>query len=208
MGFLAGRFENKVYKVYCAMALMTKAEFARTIGVTRQYFSKKEIKDRFAPAMITTPDGKNMIDSDLAKQIIKMTQDPARAHLRKRADAQVWPDEQDPEKKIELSGYEKSRAEREALKVEEARLNLLERKAETLSKTEALRAVASIGAAIREHLQGRNRRIAELASTMTNAREIKAMFDADDRAMLEMISHDFMRRVSTGADGDGQPTIN
>lgn len=196
------------------MPLMTKSEYAAYLGVSRAFISKKSTKEKLVSAEVVSDLGKTLIDSDLADKIFKITEDPARAPFRKRKDTKTEvvdiPDAgfSDEEDTGLLRGYEKSRAEREAIKVEHSKLDLLQRKGETVLRQDVVRAVSNAGAAIREHLQARNRRLAEQASTMRDAREIKAMLDADDRAMLEMISDDFLRRVSDSGSGGQPPTIN
>lgn len=189
------------------MPLMTKTEYAAHYGCNKAYLSKKDVKERLAAAMIRDDQGDLKIDSDKADEIFKLTQDPARAPFRK---SKSRPRAEHPEETGLLSGYETSRAKREYIKAEHAELDLLERKGQTLNRSDVVKAIMAAGAMIREHLAARNRRISEKAATMKNAREINSMLDADDRAMLEMISHDLNQRVSLNSDdiAGARPSIN
>lgn len=181
---------------------MTKVEYAAKKGWSKAYLSKKEIKDRIAPAMTMDEKGRSRIDSDIADKIFASTADPARAHLRKDAGQERQNTDSQPE--IMTAGYQASRAEREAVKAEEAKLDLLDRKGRTLDRKQVIEAHTASGVIIREHLIAAGRRIADKASTMTDARAIKSMFDEELRSAFLAAHHDFARRVP----GWEQPTRN
>lgn len=187
------------------MPIMSKAEYAALKGVSRAYLSKKEMKDRLAAAMVTDKSGKQKIDSDIADTLFKLTQDPARLHLSKLKDDEFSEDEN---KEIRLDGFQKSRAQREALRVEEAQLDLIERKGRLLDRGSVIEACSASGQIIREHLKAAGRRIAEKAATMKDAHAIKSMIDEEHRAALEAASYDFNRRIPNISANGGQPTIN
>lgn len=149
------------------------------------------------------------IDSDLADSILAKTLDTAKmrgkpAVVGPLIDTTDHSTKQSHKNTIQGESLDDIRKKQARVKLEEQKLNLAERKSQTVEKNRVIEACSAAGTAIREHLMSRNRRLAEQASTMNDAREIKAMLDADDRAMLQMISHDFMRRVST--DGEDAPT--
>jgi hypothetical protein len=195
--------EFRDFRVY-EMALMTKSAYAKHRVAqghqcSKQFLAKPAIVERLRPAMVADAEGRMLVDSDKADAIFAETRDPSKYLGRATAG----------EPKARLTrpdGYEAMRTRREQLKVQEAELDLAERKRQTIARSGVVAAGATAGQLIRGHLQARNRRIAELAATMTDAREIKQMLDADDRVMLETVSDDFMRRIQ-GA-GDEQPTVN
>lgn len=192
------------------MPLMKKTEYAALKGWSKSYLSKKDIKEKIAPAMTVDEQGRKRIDSDIADQIFAATADPAREHLRKDAQASETQagavDGNDKNPEPLLTGYQASRAEREAIKVEQDRLDLLERKGKTLDLDQVVEAHSASAVIIREHLSSAGRRIAEKASTMTDSRAIKSMFDEEMRSAFLAAHHDFTRRIPNW-DGD-KPTTN
>ncbi len=176
--------------------IVTKAEYARRKNWDRSYLSQAEALSKIAPALTTVsrPGKKDreMIIVDIADKIFAGNTDPSK--VRKITQEAAPAD----------GSFTSTKTEREKVRLESESLDLAERKGQTLPRAQTTAAVAAAGTQIREHLQARNRRIAEQASTMTDPREIKAMLDNDDRAMLEMISHDFLRRIQAITGGDGQ----
>lgn len=171
---------------------MTKKDYAAKKGWSKAYLSKKDIKDRIAPAMTVDEEGRSRIDSDVADRIFASTADPARSHLRK--DAAIAGEEQ-IKQDVPLSGYQASKADLAAIKAEDARLDLLERKARTLDKQQVVEAVTASGIIIQEQMAAAGRRIAEKAATMTDARAIKSMYDEELRSAFLAAHHDFARRI-------------
>lgn len=155
--------------------------------------------ERLRPAIVEV-DGKEKIDSEKADEILKMNRDTAR--YRGPGDSNSGDATPSP------GSMDDIRRQQALAKLAEQQLDLAQRKGETLPRAATMATVAAAATSIREHLQARNRRLAEQAATMTDAREIKAMLDKDDRAMLEMISHDFMQRISPGSEGDHEYTVN
>lgn len=189
------------------MPLMTKKEYAELKGWSKSYLSKKDTKARIEPAMTVDAQGRSRIDSDIADKIFAATADPAREHLRKDApDSDQVANGDAPKKEIELTGYQASRAEREAIKVEQEKLDLLERKGKTLDLKQVEEAHTASAVIIREHLSAAGRRISEKAATMTDSRAIKSMFDDEIRSAFLAAHHDFTRRIPNW-DGD-KPTTN
>ena len=187
---------------------MTKSDYAGLKDWNKSYLSKKSVKARIAPAMVG-----DLIDADIADEIFKTTTDTAKV---RKSQPKIQPPNDSvepgtappPTGAPEPGSMDHIRRQQAQAQLDKQLLDLAERKGQTLPRAETMAAVAAAGTALREHLQSRNRRLAEQASTMKDAREIKAMLDADDRAMLEMISHDFMRRVSGEEEGAGEPTVN
>lgn len=190
------------------MAAISKTEYAARIGVTKAYLSKRSVKDRLAPAMVLV-DGKLMIDADLADAIFAKTRDPSRYLGKKKPDrAPQRPSA--PSSAVEPDAdlapgesFEKTKQQRESVKLEQDRLNLAARKGQTLPKQDVERACLAAAQAIRHHLRARNRHIAEKAATMDEAREIKVMLDEDDRGMFEFLSHEFARKLTIDLGGGG-----
>jgi hypothetical protein len=181
------------------MALMTKSDYAKHRGCTKAYLSKPAIVDRLKLAMVADAQGRMLVDSEKADAIFAEARDPSK-YLGRQMPADSG------RRLVKADGYEATRTRREQLKVQEAELDLAERKRQTVARSGVVSAGAAAGQLIRGHLQARNRRLAELAATMTDARAIKQMLDDDDRTMLETVSDDFVRRIQ-GA-GDEQPTVN
>ena len=183
---------------------MTKKDYAARRGCSPAYLSKKETAARLAPAMVRGENGAWMIDSDIADKIFKDTADPARkigkaGGAKTAAGGSAAP---------EAGTYENVRTESALVKLEHERLDLAARKGQTVPRHSVYEAAAGAGQAIREYLRGRNQRIAEQASTMTDARQIRAMLEESDRVMLQMISDDFMRRIPAAEAGGAQATTH
>lgn len=191
------------------MTYGSKKEYAAHRDVSPAYISKKGIKELVEQAMEIDPsDGKKKINFERADQILADAADPARADFKKSSAPAK--EESETETKAQPSApapgsYHDGKTRLAQINAEKAELDLLERKKGLLPVTTTIAAIAAAGSLIKEHLQGRNTRIAESASSMTNPREIKAMLDADDRVMFETINNDFQQRLSSFI-GEGPTT--
>ncbi len=195
------------------MTYGNKKEYAAHRGCKPAYVSKKGIKELVAQAMEIDPsDGKLKINFEKADQILASASDPARAEFKNsntNPEIKTGPAADQPSPAAPAAGtYHDSKTRRALVDAEKAELDLMERKKQIMPVAGAITAVNAAGAAIKEYLQARNTRLSEQAATMTNPREIKAMLDADDRALFETINHDFLRRISPYLEEDLQPAIN
>ena len=178
------------------MPLMTKADYAAR-GIkqydgsfkkcSKAYLSKGAMKARLEPAMRADTDGVLKIDSDMADQILRETKDPSRSmsHMK------PTPGTASPK----TGTFEAVRTDRERAKLENEQLDLAERKGETMSRVEVVRAVMAAGQIIKDQLKNNSRRLAEKFSTMTDVREIRSVMEQENSALLTQISNDFLRRL-------------
>jgi len=162
---------------------MTKKAYAAHRGCKPTYISKRDVAERLESAMVLQ-DGKWLIDSDKADEILSNTRDPA-ADLVGTGD----------DTKKTSGKYTEVRTSISEVRLEGEKLDLAERKNQTLPRGKTYQAAVSIGQNIRELLQGRNRRLADTLATMKDSKEILVLLEKEDRKLLETISNDFLRKL-------------
>ncbi len=194
------------------MTLGTKAEYARQNKVSKANFSKPHIKKLLESAMEPDPNNpkRQLLNFEKADKILEKNQDPSKRLNNPAAAKKDQASQKNGSEETQKSeGYADVRTRHEQIKVQEAELNLLERKGQTLMREEVIRATASAGQVLRERLQTSSRTIAEKAATMTSAQEIKSMLDDEYRSMLQMVSDDLMRKLfPAGMEPGGTTQLN
>ncbi len=188
------------------MTYGNKKEYAAHRGVTPAYVSKKGIKELIEQAMEIDPsDGKRKINFEKANAIIANAADPARAEFKKEnlaTDKSAGAETKPPAAGPAPGSYHDGKTRLAQINAEKAELDMLERKKQIMPVAGTIQALNAAGSTIKEFLQARNTRLSEEAASMTNPREIKAMLDADDRAMFEAINDDFQRRIEKYTGGE------
>lgn len=176
----------------------TKADYAKHRDCSKAYLSKKSVAERLEPLLFIDPaDGKQKLNFAEADKVLAESGDPA------RETAPTDLQKSDAEEK-KASGFHAVKTEREQVKLQSERMDLEQRLGNTLDRQQVEDACVWAGTKIREHLGNRNRRIAEKLATMTDVLKIRALLDEDDRAMLQGLQDEFIRRISDNQQSAGQ----
>lgn len=184
------------------MALLKKSDYAAHRGVSPAAITKHLKSGRLQPALVRDADGKERIDSEIADSIIAQTLDTAKQRgrgFKKLASTPSGDGSGDPPN----NALDDIRRKQAQAKLEEQLLDLAQRKAETLPRAAVVSAITTACGLIMETLQSRNHKIATQTSTMTNVIEIAALLDAEDRALLELLNHEFSRSFDPQGTGSG-----
>jgi len=155
--------------------------------------------ERIAAAMEVDPsDSRLKINSEKADKILLDTQDPSRmmSHLRAPSNGSAATGQ--------VGAYESVKTDAARVKLEDAQLDLAQRKGELLSRKEVETALSACGQIIRDNLKSNSRRLAEKFSTMNDPREIRTVMEEENNNLLRQISDDFLRRIPAIKPGEGQ----
>jgi hypothetical protein len=96
------------------------------------------------------------------------------------------------------TGYDASRAVREAAEAEMAQMKLAEMQGKYLLKTEVADVIFEIARALRDGLTNSARRIAAEVASVTSAEECEEVIDRENRALLETMTHSLEAKLQLG----------
>jgi hypothetical protein len=166
--------------------------------VSKAYLSKAGVKEMLEGALVQDPNNSNkkLLDFDKADELFAKNADAARAEVVAKRNAAGNGKSNPEDEDTGEATYTQIRNNKELAKLEQVRLDLLERKAETISRQSVLDATAAAGQKIQEHLRACSRRLSEKVATMTDAREIKTVIDEEIRRTLETVSDDLERKLN------------
>ncbi|MDQ2821947.1 MAG: hypothetical protein M3Y65_16395 [Pseudomonadota bacterium] len=178
------------------MPNLTKiAAWAESIGISRQ--SGYEAVNRCA---IPVTDGK--VDPDVANLLYakgtrarakgKNATFPAGAGVKNHAKTPAAAAEDGP------SGYDVSRARREAAEAEMSQMKLAEMQGKYLLKTDVADAIFEIARALRDGLTNSARRIAAEVASVASVEECEVVIDRENRALLESMNHSLEAKLRLG----------
>jgi hypothetical protein len=176
--------------------LTTIAAWAKTIGISRQ--SGYDAVNR---CQIPVTDGK--LDPDVAN-FLYAERTRGRANGKKAASpagAGAKIDAKTPAGAPATgTGYDVSRAAREAAEAEMAQMKLAEMQGKYLLKTEVADVIFEIARALRDGLTNSARRIAAEVASVTSAEECEEVIDRENRALLETMTHSLGAKLHLGAE--------
>lgn len=177
--------------------LMTKAEYAVHRNVDPSFLSKKKMKALLAPAMeIDKAGGASKINQVIADKILAESLGPAKKK-KERTDApapQPGSATAAPVPNAD-AGLVSARRDHEVIKLENARIDLEEKKGNLIYRADAEAAAAATAQTIREKLVAACRTWGETFSTKTDAREIKATLETEIKAILEKAENDLAAKL-------------
>jgi hypothetical protein len=177
------------------MPNLTKiAAWAETIGISRQ-----SAYDAVKRCAIPVEDGK--IDPDVANVLYAK-------HTRARANGKnaAFPAGAGAKNDAKIpagatatgTGYDISRAAREAAEAEMAQMKLAEMQGKYLLKTEVADVIFEIARALRDGLTNSARRIAAEVASVTSAEACEEVIDRENRALLETMTHSLEAKLQLG----------
>jgi len=177
------------------MPNLTKiAAWAESIGISRQ-----SAYDAVKRCAIPVDDGK--IDPDVANVLYAK-------HTRARANGKnaAFPAGAGAKNGAKIpadapaagTGYDISRAAREAAEAEMAKMKLAEMQGKYLLKTEVADVIFEIARALRDGLTNSARRIAAEVASVMSAEECEVVIDRENRALLETMTHSLEAKLQLG----------
>src|SRR5690606_3863667 len=132
--------------------------------------SKKSVAEKLQPAMEPDPENprRQLVNVEKADEIFKKTNDPSQYIGREEKGSPV-----------ETDAYSAQRADLTRLNVEKSQIELAQMKGQLLNKEEVIQACAKWGQSVRDKVTASARTFSETAGTMTDAREIKTLFEKE-----------------------------
>ncbi|MFS2004623.1 hypothetical protein ACEN9F_13455 [Duganella sp. CT11-25] len=172
------------------MPNLTKiADWAKTLGISRQ--QGYAAIDR---CEIPVTDGK--VDLEYATVLYKRH---TRARAGKNSASSASPENDDPASAG--TGYETSRARREAAEAEISEIKLAEMAGKYLLKSDVDAAVYEVARALRDGLTNCARRIAGDVAGLADAGACEEVIEREHRQLLESMTHAFTAQVGVSAEG-------